>query len=42
MCSIEESKDFDKMSVDAFQRSLLVHEQKFVRGNYKGERKSKL
>lgn len=28
-CSIEESKDIDKLSVDALQSSLLVHEQKF-------------
>lgn len=29
VCSIEESKDIDSLSVDEFQSSLLVHEQKF-------------
>ncbi|XP_024628898.1 uncharacterized protein [Medicago truncatula] len=29
VCSIEESKDIDQLSVDALQSSLLVHEQKF-------------
>lgn len=29
VCSIEESKDIDSLSVDALQSSLLVHEQKF-------------
>ena len=29
VCSIEESKDIDTLSVDALQSSLLVHEQKF-------------
>lgn len=29
VCSIEESKDIDNLSVDALQSSLLVHEQKF-------------
>jgi hypothetical protein len=29
VCSIEEAKDIDQLSVDALQSSLLVHEQKF-------------
>lgn len=29
VCSIEEAKDIDSLSVDALQSSLLVHEQKF-------------
>lgn len=29
VCSIEEAKDIDRLSVDALQSSLLVHEQKF-------------
>lgn len=29
VCSIEESKDIDLLSVDELQSSLLVHEQKF-------------
>lgn len=29
MCSIEESKDINHLSVDELQSSLLVHEQKF-------------
>ncbi|CAM8959850.1 unnamed protein product [Rhodiola kirilowii] len=33
VCSIEESKDIDKLSVDELQSSLLVHEQKLVRHN---------
>lgn len=31
VCSIEESKDTDEMTVDELQSSLLVHEQKFSR-----------
>nr|GEV41487.1 putative RNA-directed DNA polymerase [Tanacetum cinerariifolium] len=31
VCSIEESKDVDEMTVDDLQSSLLVHEQKFRR-----------
>ncbi|XP_048235396.1 uncharacterized protein LOC112534844 [Ricinus communis] len=31
VCSIEESKDIDMLSVDQLQSSLLVHEQKFTR-----------
>lgn len=31
VCSIEESKDIDTLTVDALQSSLLVHEQKFNR-----------
>ncbi|CAL1375693.1 unnamed protein product [Linum trigynum] len=31
VCSIEESKDIDSLTVDALQSSLLVHEQKFSR-----------
>nr|GEY18179.1 retrovirus-related Pol polyprotein from transposon TNT 1-94 [Tanacetum cinerariifolium] len=31
VCSIEESKDTDAMTVDELQSSLLVHEQKFIR-----------
>jgi hypothetical protein len=30
VCSIEESKDIDKLIVDELQASLLVHEQKVV------------
>ncbi|XP_020275507.1 uncharacterized protein LOC109850022 [Asparagus officinalis] len=33
VCSIEESKDTDRLSVDELQSSLLVHEQKFKRSN---------
>ncbi|XP_050895229.1 uncharacterized protein LOC127101831 [Lathyrus oleraceus] len=33
VCSIEESKDIDTLTVDALQSSLLVHEQKFNRKN---------
>ncbi|XP_074363226.1 uncharacterized protein LOC141703678 [Apium graveolens] len=32
VCSIEEAKDIDQLSVDALQSSLLVHEQKFKAG----------
>lgn len=31
VCSIEESKDIDAMSIDELQSSLIVHEQKFNR-----------
>ncbi|XP_076906897.1 uncharacterized protein LOC143563179 [Bidens hawaiensis] len=31
VCSIEESKDLDEMSVDELQSSLLVHEQKLLK-----------
>ncbi|KAL9441321.1 hypothetical protein AB3S75_019910 [Citrus x aurantiifolia] len=31
VCSIEESKDIDKLSVDKLESSLIVHEQKFQR-----------
>ena len=31
VCSIEESKDIDALTVDELQSSLIVHEQKFVR-----------
>ncbi|CAL1397608.1 unnamed protein product [Linum trigynum] len=31
VCSIEESKDIEQLSVDALQSSLIVHEQKFLR-----------
>ena len=31
VCSIEESKDIDTLSVDELQSSLIVHEQKFRR-----------
>lgn len=31
ICSIEESKDIDKLSVDELESSLIVHEQKFQR-----------
>lgn len=37
VCSIEESKDIDTISVDALQSSLLVHEQKFKKPSYNGE-----
>nr|GEY17382.1 hypothetical protein [Tanacetum cinerariifolium] len=33
VCSIEESKDVDEMTVDELQSSLLVHEQKFKRSH---------
>jgi hypothetical protein len=33
VCSIEESKDIDLLSVDELQSSLIVHEQKFQRTN---------
>eukprot|EP00258_Populus_trichocarpa_P031704 XP_024447723.1 uncharacterized protein LOC112325426 [Populus trichocarpa] len=33
VCSIEESKDIDLLSVDELQSSLIVHEQKFRRTN---------
>ncbi|KAM7502462.1 hypothetical protein LguiB_001366 [Lonicera macranthoides] len=33
VCSIEESKDIDSLSVDALQSSLLVHEQKFKKNS---------
>ncbi|XP_061993802.1 uncharacterized protein LOC133711715 [Rosa rugosa] len=33
VCSIEESKDIDQLSVDELQSSLLVHEQKLNRNN---------
>ncbi|XP_028067420.1 uncharacterized protein LOC114270171 [Camellia sinensis] len=29
VCSIEESKDIDQLSIDELQSSLIVHEQKF-------------
>ena len=29
VCSIEEAKDIDQLSVDALQSSMLVHEQTF-------------
>ncbi|CAL1387753.1 unnamed protein product [Linum trigynum] len=31
VCSIEESKDIEELSVEALQSSLLVHEQKFIK-----------
>ncbi|XP_057489680.1 uncharacterized protein LOC130775574 [Actinidia eriantha] len=31
VCSIEESKDIDELSIDELQSSLIVHEQKFQR-----------
>ncbi|CAL1367307.1 unnamed protein product [Linum trigynum] len=31
VCSIEESKDIELLTVDALQSSLTVHEQKFTR-----------
>jgi hypothetical protein len=33
VCSIEESKDIDALTVDELQSSLIVHEQKFQRRN---------
>lgn len=33
VCSIEESKDIDRISVDALQSSLLVQEQKFKKND---------
>nr|DAD39485.1 TPA_asm: hypothetical protein HUJ06_013808 [Nelumbo nucifera] len=35
VCSIEESKDIDRLSIDELQSSLIVHKQKFHR--HKGE-----
>lgn len=32
VCSIEESKDIDQLSIDELQSSLIVHEQKFHKG----------
>lgn len=37
VCSIEESKDIDNLSVDALQSSLLVHEQKLRRPSNGGD-----
>lgn len=37
VCSIEESKDIDNLSVDALQSSLLVHEQKMRKPSHGGE-----
>lgn len=31
VCSIEQSKDIDALTVDELQSSLIVHEQKFQR-----------
>ena len=33
VCSIEESKDIDALTVDELQSSLIVHGQKFQRQN---------
>lgn len=33
VCSIEESKDIDELSIDELQSSLIVHEQKFHRSS---------
>ncbi|XP_024042016.1 uncharacterized protein LOC112099140 [Citrus clementina] len=33
VCSIEESKDIDALTIDELQSSLIVHEQKFQRRN---------
>ncbi|XP_044508537.1 uncharacterized protein LOC123227561 [Mangifera indica] len=33
VCSIEESKDIDTLTIDELQSSLIVHEQKFQRCN---------
>lgn len=33
VCSIEESKDIDKMSIDELQSSLIVHKQKMHKHN---------
>ncbi len=33
VCSIEESKDIDELSIDELQSSLIVHEQKFWKQN---------
>jgi hypothetical protein len=33
VCSIEESKDIDALSIDELQSSLLVHEQKINRSS---------
>jgi hypothetical protein len=33
VCSIKESKDIDRLSIDELQSSLVVHEQKFHRHN---------
>ena len=37
VCSIEESKDLDVLSVDELQSSFLVHEQKLNRSSSKEE-----
>ncbi|KAG7553691.1 GAG-pre-integrase domain [Arabidopsis suecica] len=37
VCSIEESKDIDSLSVDELQSSLSVHEQKMRKPSYGGE-----
>ncbi|CAL2265746.1 unnamed protein product [Prunus armeniaca] len=34
VCSIEESKDIDKLSIDELQSSLIVHEQKFQKHDW--------
>lgn len=36
-CSIEESRDVEKLSIDELQSSLLVHEQKMIRGSHTNE-----
>ena len=36
VCSIEDSKDIDALSLDKLQGSLLVHEQKINRNNFRG------
>ena len=33
VCSIEESKDIDQLSIDELQSSLTVHKQKFHKRN---------
>ena len=35
VCSIEESKDLDELSIDELQGSLLVHEQKIIQEDKK-------
>ncbi|CAL1369375.1 unnamed protein product [Linum trigynum] len=42
VCSIEESKDIDTLTVDALQSSLLVHEQKLSKGRIEEERALKV
>ena len=42
VCSIEESKDIDTLSIDELQSSLLVHEQKMNKSSSKEDQALKL